>query len=140
MELRPSRPISLEEHLVGGTKFSGLKLTPSCSLSLSLSLCLEIVRFFENWSYSNKSSQPLTSRPSLKIEPTSRQISEETLENLKLREKNFEHQTTPSNQSSNNRMTSRNATTRGVSSQETKRQISDHFNLKASNQTKSLFC
>ncbi len=37
----------------------------------------------------------LTSRPSLNIEPTSSQISEETLESLKLREKNFECQTTP---------------------------------------------
>ncbi len=37
----------------------------------------------------------LTSRPSLKIEPTSRQISEETLGSLKLRERNFKHQTTP---------------------------------------------
>ncbi len=63
--------------------------------ALSLALCLEIARFFETWSYSKKRLAALTSRPSLKIEPTSRQISEESLESLKLRERNFKHQTTP---------------------------------------------
>ncbi len=33
--------------------------------------------------------------PSLNTEPTLRQISEETLEGLKLRERNFKHRTTP---------------------------------------------
>ncbi len=75
---------------------TSVPLKSGSPLSLSLSaLCLEIARFFETWSYSKKKLAALTSRPSLKIEPTSRQISEETLESLNLRERNFKHQTTP---------------------------------------------
>ncbi len=77
---------------MGGTEFSGLKLTPSC--------CSVLCSLLENRASLKLGATPkelaaLTSRPSLNIEPTSSQISEETLESLKLREKNFECQTTP---------------------------------------------
>ncbi len=78
--------LSLEEHLVGGTEFSSLK-TDSQLLSLSLcsarksraSLKLGLLQKLA----------AITPGRVLKIEPTLRQISEETLESLKLRERNF---------------------------------------------------
>ncbi len=102
---------------------------------LSLSLCCLKFALLWNLELLQKKLAALTSRPSLKTEPTSRQISEETLESLKLRERNFKHQTTPEQPvkpTEGHPQEWRHATTRGVSSQETKRQISDHFNLKAS--------
>ncbi len=94
--LRPSRTISLEEHRVGGTEISGLILSPSCC-SLSLLLCLKIACFLKLGAAPEELSA-FNIWPSLNIEPTLSQISEETLESLKLREKNFECQTAPSSQ------------------------------------------
>ncbi len=79
----------------------------------------------------------LTSRPSLNIEPTSSQISEETLESLKLREKNFERQTTPEptkqQQKDIPRVMSRDDDTRNSFKPQR------HFNLKAGIK-QPLFC
>ncbi len=79
----------------------------------------------------------LTSRRSLNIEPTSSQISEETLESLKLREKNFERQTTPEptkqQQKDIPRVTSRDDNTRNSFKPQR------HFNLKAGIK-QPLFC
>ncbi len=66
---------------------------------------LENRALLENLELLQKSSQPLTSGQALNIEPTLSQISEETLESLKLCErnsrKNFERQTAPSRQPTN---------------------------------------
>ncbi len=87
---------------MGGTEISGLILTPS-TLTLSLSL-LEIAHFLE-LGVAPKELLALTSGQALNIEPTLSQISEETLESLKLRErnsrKNFERQTALSSQPTN---------------------------------------
>ncbi len=72
------------------------KRTPALSL-LSLLLCLKIARFLILGAAPEELSAFII-WPSLNIEPTLSQISEETLESLKLREKNFERQTAPSNQ------------------------------------------
>ncbi len=106
------------------------KRTPSRCCSLSAAL-LEFAHFFETWSYS-KRARSLNIWPSLNTEPALSQISEETLESLKLHEKNFECQTTPEptkqQQKDIPRVTSRDKDTRNSF----KPQISDHFNLKAS--------
>ncbi len=107
-----------------------LKNRPPRSLSLSL---LEIVRFLKLGAAPEELAA-FTIWPSFNIEPTPSQISEETLESLKLRErnsrKNFERQTAPrANQ----------ATTEGhpqsdVTQQRAKfpQATQRHFNLKAS--------
>ncbi len=83
----------------------------------------------------SKELAALTSRPSLNIEPTSSQISEETLESLKLREKNFERQTTPEptkqQQKDIPRVTSRNDTRNSLEPQRS-------FQLKSRYQTTSI--
>ncbi len=71
---------------MGGTKISGLILSPSCC-SLSLLSLLENHALLETWRCS-KRAPSLNIWPSLNIEPTLSQISEETLESLKLRERN----------------------------------------------------
>ncbi len=68
--------------------------TDSQPLSLSLSALLGNRALLWNWGYSKKLAA-ITPGRVLKIEPTLRQISEETLESLKLRERNFKHRTTP---------------------------------------------
>ncbi len=73
-------------HLKSGPPLSSRTL---CSL-------LEIARFLETWSYS-KGALALTFRPSLNIEPTLSQISEDTLESLKLRERNSRKNSRASN-------------------------------------------
>ncbi len=73
--LRPSITISLEDHRVGGTEISGLKLTPS-TLARS-ALCLKIACFLKLGA-APKELLDLTSGQALNIEPTLSQISEET--------------------------------------------------------------
>ncbi len=99
-----------------------LKLTPSCSLALCsawksrASLKLGLLQKLA----------AITSGRVLKIEPTPRQISEETLESLKLRERNFKHRTTPSSQTNRGaspRVTQRHDT-RGFQHPGNERQIS----------------
>ncbi len=103
MENEPCRRSSVYKNYFIGRASSGRDrnlrskiLTPS-SLTLS-ALCLKIA-LLETWSCS-KQAPSLNIWPSLNIEPTLSQISEETLESLKLRErnsrKNFERQTAPS--------------------------------------------
>ncbi len=98
-----------------------LKNGPPRSRSLS-ALCLKIARC-------SKRAPSLNIWPSSNIEPTLSQISEETLESLKLRERNS--RASNSTQSQTTRGASpewRHATrTRGIPSSHT-----DHFNLKAS--------
>ncbi len=66
----------------------GLWLIPSdTDFALSLLALLENCAFLETWSCS-KRAPSLNIWPSLNIEPTLSQISEETLESLKLRERN----------------------------------------------------
>ncbi len=111
-----------------------LKNGPQLSLWRSLSL-LANRALLETWSCS-KRAPSLNIWPSLNIEPTLSQISEETLESLKLREKNFEHQTAPSSQQPTKgipRVTSRDKDTRDSFNQpgnETTDQR--HLNLKTS--------
>ncbi len=100
---------------------------------LALSLCplLESRAFLETWSCS-KRAPSLNIWPSLNIEPTPSQISEETLESLKLHErnsrKNFERQTAPSKPPEGHPQS--DVTRRGHAGflQATQR----HFNLRAS--------
>ncbi len=91
-----------------------LKNGPQLSLSGALALCLKIARFLKLGA-APKELLALTSGQALNIEPTLSQISEETLESLKLRErnsrKNFERQTALSSQTTTKgipRVTSRN--------------------------------
>ncbi len=106
---------------MGGTKISGLILTPQ----LSLALCLQIARFLKLGA-APKELLALTSRPSLNIEPTLSQISEETLESLKLRERNSRASySTEQPTKGIPRVTSRNDARDSL-----KPQISDHLNLK----------
>ncbi len=139
MENEPCRWSSgYKDNLIGGSLW-GLNGRPLVNTLwhrlLSLSLSAWKSRASLKLGATPKKSLQPKSRPSLKIEPTSHQISEETLESLKLRERNFKHQTTPEQPvkpTEGHPQEWLHATTRGVSSQETKRQISDHFNLKAS--------
>ncbi len=119
------------EHRVEGTEISGLKLTPS---TLSLSLCLQIARFLKLGNCS-KRAPSLNIWPSLNIEPTLSQISEEeTLESLKLCERNSRASNSteqPNNQKGIPRVTSRDDDTWDSFNQpgnETTDQR--HFNLK----------
>ncbi len=132
MELRPEgqpgwwKPLGVERKASDVSPFKK-RIPALCSLSL---LLLEIAHFFETGLLQKARSHNIW--PSLKIEPTPRQISEETLESLKLREKNFERQTTPSSQ------TNRRASPRVASHDDKDRRDSlqpgdqRHFNLKAS--------
>ncbi len=111
MENEPCRRSSVYKNYFIGRASSGRDrnlrskiLTPS-SRSLSL---LEIARFLKLGAAPEELSA-FTFWPSLNIEPTRSQISEETLESLKLHEKNFERQTAPSKQQKGiPRVTSRN--------------------------------
>ncbi len=135
MENEPCRRSSVYKNYFIGRASSGRDrnlrskiLTPS---SLTLSALLESRAFLETWSCS-KRAPSLNIWPSLNIEPTLSQISEETLESLKLRErnsrKNFEHQTAPSKPPEGHPQS--DVTRRGHAGflQATQR----HFNLKAS--------
>ncbi len=82
------------------------------------SLCSKSRIFFETWSYS-KRALAFNIWPSLNIEPTLSQISEDTLESLKLRERNSRKNSRASNnteqpnqQKGIPRVTSRNEDTR----------------------------
>ncbi len=79
----------------GRDRILRLKLTPSCSHSLSLFCCCLKFALRETRSYTNQKLAAFNTWPSLNTEPTLRQISEETLEGLKLHERNFKHRTTP---------------------------------------------
>ncbi len=93
-------------------------------------------RFFETWSYS-KRARSLNIWPSLNIEPTSSQISEETLKSLKLRNSRKNSRASNNTEQSNQqkgipRVTSRDDDRRNSFNQpgnETTDQR--HFNLKA---------
>ncbi len=102
MENEPCRRSSVYKNYFIGRASSGRDrklrskiLTPS-SLTLSLLSARNRV-FLETWSCS-KRAPSLNIWPSLNIEPTLSQISEETLESLRERNsrKNFERQTAPS--------------------------------------------
>ncbi len=112
-----------------------LKSGPPLS-SRSLCSLLESRAFLETWSCS-KRAPSLNIWPSLNIELTLSQISEETLESLKLRErnsrKNFERQTAPSKPPKGiPRVTSRDEDTRDPL------EPYRSFQLKSKYQTKSL--
>ncbi len=134
MENEPCRRSSVYKNYFIGRASSGRDrnlrskiLTPS-SLTRS-ALCLKIA-LLETWSCS-KRAPSLNIWPSLNIEPTLSQISEETLESLKLRErnsrKNFKRQTAPS-KPPEGRPQSDVTQRRAEFPQATQR----HFNLKAS--------
>ncbi len=127
-ELRPQEPFHWKS-AGGRPDVSPSKSGPPLS-SLSL-LSARNRAFLETWSCS-KRAPSLNIWPSLNIEPTLSQISEETLESLKLRErnsrKNFERQTAPSKPPEGHPQS--DVTRRGHAGflQATQR----HFNLKAS--------
>ncbi len=134
MENEPCRRSSVyKDNLIGGSLW-GLDGRPLVKTlwhrPLSLCSLLENRAFLETWSCS-KRAPSLNIWPSLNIEPTLSQISEETLESLKLRERNSRASNSTQSQPSNNRRASpewRHATrTRGIPSSHT-----DPFNLKAS--------
>ncbi len=106
--LRPQEPFHWKS-AGGRPDVSPSKKRPPRSRSLSLLLCLKITRFLKLGAAPEELSA-FNIWPSLNIEPTLSQISEETLESLKLREKNFERQTAPSSQQPKGipRVTSRN--------------------------------
>ncbi len=102
---------------------------PPRSLSLSLLLCLK-------WSYSKRACS-LKIWPSLNIEPTSSQISEETLESLKLRNSRKNSSASnnteqPNQQKGIPRVTSRNDAWNSFNQPGNETTDQRHFNLKAS--------
>ncbi len=118
---------------MGGTEISGLKLTPSCSRSLS---ALLENRASLSWSCSKKKLAALTSRPSLNIEPTSSQTSEETLESLKLRNSRKNSRASNNTEQSNQqkgipRVTSRDDRRNSLNQPGNETTDQRHFNLKA---------
>ncbi len=118
----------------GRPDVSPSKKRPPLSLALSAAL-LENRALLETWSCS-KRAPSLNIWPSLNIEPTLSQISEETLESLKLRERNSRASNSTQRQPTNNRRASpewHHATTRGIPSSHT-----DHLNKSSIKQP--LFC
>ncbi len=104
------------------------KRTPSLSLSLSAALL--------EWSYSKRACS-LKIWPSLNIEPTSSQISEETLESLKLRNSRKNSSASnnteqPNQQKGIPRVTSRNDAWNSFNQPGNETTDQRHFNLKAS--------
>ncbi len=148
MENEPCRWTSVQrDNLVGGSLWglngrplTSVPLKSGTPLSLALSLfCSEMARFFWNSELRQQKLAAFNTWPSLKIEPTLRQISAETLESLKLRERNFKHRTTPEQPvkpTEGHPQEWRHVTrTRGIPSTSGKRKSDQrHFNLKASNQ------
>ncbi len=107
--------------------------------SLSLALCSLLANraFLETWSCS-KRAPSLNIWPSLNIEPTHSQISEETLESLKLRERNSRASNSTQSQPRNNQKGNPRVTSRDKDTQDSlephrssqQKQVSNKISIK----------